>query len=39
MVKLSIHSPVAALAAQKSGSRVGTNCYKYKNNTPEVILE
>ena len=39
MVKLWIHSSVATLEAQKSESRVETNCYKYKKNTIEVILE
>ena len=39
MVKLWIHSSVAALEAQKSERGMKTNCYKYKKNTVEVILE
>ena len=39
MVKSWIHSSVATLEALKSESGVGTNWYKYKSNTIEVILE
>ena len=39
MVKLWIYSSVATLEAHKSESGVKTNCYKYKRNTTEVLLE
>ena len=39
MLKLRIHSSVATLEAYKSESGIETNCYKYKKNTIEVILE
>ena len=39
MVKLRFHRSLATLEAYKSGSGVGTNCYKYKRNTIEVLLE
>ena len=39
MVKLRIHSSVATLKAHKSESGVETNCYKYKKNTVEMLLE
>ena len=39
MVKLWIYSSVATLEAHKSESGVETNCYKYKRNTMEVLLE
>ena len=39
MVNLRIPSSVATLEAHKSESGVETNCYKYKKNTIEVLLE
>ena len=39
MVKLRIHSSVATLEAYKSESGKKINCYKYKKNTIEVLLE
>ena len=39
MVKLRFHSSVATLEAHKSERGVDANCYKYKRNTIEVILE
>ena len=39
MVKSWIHSSVSTLEAHKSESGVETNCYKYKKNSKEVILE
>ena len=38
-VKLWIHGSVATLEAHKKENGVETNCYKYKQNTMEVILE
>ena len=39
MVTLWVHCSVATLEAHKIGRGVETDCYKYKRNTIEVIME